>query len=158
MSEPCGIPRTPDRQSFEDYLDANGSLTYPNVGVSMMPLLRQGRDLFTVRKKGSERCKAGDVVLYKRPPDSYVLHRVVEVRENDYVILGDNCAAKEYGIKDADILGVMTGYVRGGREHSTDDAGYRLYSSVWMHTIPLRIALKKAVQRLKNLVKKIIRP
>ena len=110
------------------------------------------------RKKGDDRCKAGDVVLYKRPPDSYVLHRVVEVRENDYVILGDNCAAKEYGIKDADILGVMTGYVRGGREHSTDDAGYRLYSSVWMHTISLRIALKKAVQRLKNLVKKIIRP
>ena len=66
------------------------------------------------RKKGDDRCKAGDVVLYKRPPDSYVLHRVVEVRENDYVILGDNCAAKEYGIKDADILGVMTGYVRGG--------------------------------------------
>ena len=42
--------------SFEEYLDRNGSLTYSNLGVSMLPLLRQGRDLFTVEKKGPERC------------------------------------------------------------------------------------------------------
>ncbi len=36
--------------SYEEYLERNGSLTYTNSGVSMLPLLRQGRDLFTVRK------------------------------------------------------------------------------------------------------------
>ena len=36
--------------SIEDYLNERGTLTYSNVGTSMMPLLRQGRDLFTVRK------------------------------------------------------------------------------------------------------------
>ena len=143
----------PEKLSFEEYLDKNGSLTYTNVGVSMLPLLRQGRDLFTVRKKGPERCKEGDVVLYKRPPDTYVLHRIVEVRSDGYVILGDNCTARETGIRDEDIIGVMTGFVRGGREHSTDEAGYRLYSAVWMHSAGLRIAAKKAVQRLKKLIR-----
>ena len=52
--------------SYEEFLEANGELTYTNVGTSMMPLLRQGRDLFTVRKKTEERCRAGDVVLYRR--------------------------------------------------------------------------------------------
>ena len=85
--------------SYEEYLDRYGTLTYSVVGSSMLPLLRQGKDLFTVTKKGPERCRRGDVVLYRRPPDSYVLHRIIEVRPEDYVILGDNCVNKEYGIK-----------------------------------------------------------
>ena len=72
--------------SFEDYLAEHGSLTYTNVGTSMLPLLRQGRDLFTVSRKGPERCKVGDVVLYRRPPKRYVLHRIVEVRPESYGI------------------------------------------------------------------------
>ena len=95
--------------SYEEYLAQNGSMTYTNVGVSMLPLLRQGRDLFILEKKGPERCRVGDVVLYRRG-EKYVLHRVVEVREKDYVILGDNCVAREYGIKDDDVIGVMTGF------------------------------------------------
>ena len=51
----------------------------------MLPLLREGKDLFTVRKKGPERCKKGDVALYRRG-DACVLHRVIEVRPDDYVI------------------------------------------------------------------------
>lgn len=43
--------------SIEAYLAQNGTLTCSNRGVSMLPLLRQGRDLFTVRKKGEERCR-----------------------------------------------------------------------------------------------------
>ena len=69
-----------ERVSYEEYLEAHGSLTYTNVGVSMLPLLKEGRDLFTVEKKGEARCKVGDVVLYRRPPNQYVLHRIVEVR------------------------------------------------------------------------------
>ena len=132
-----------DKTTYEEYLEQNGSMTYSNVGVSMMPLLRQGRDLFTVRKKGGERCKKYDVVLYRRPPSHYVLHRIIAVREHDYVIRGDNCIRKEYGITDADIIGVMTGYVRNGKEHSAEDAVYRLYSRVWVAAAPVRIMLQK---------------
>ena len=129
--------------SYEEYLEQNGSMTYTNVGVSMLPLLRQGKDLFTLEKRGPERCRVGDVVLYRRG-EQYVLHRVVEVRENDYVILGDNCVCREFGITDEDIIGVMTGYVRGGKEHSVSDLGYRLYSARWLHTERLRVFLKRA--------------
>ena len=89
--------------TFEEELARSGSLVYRTVGRSMLPLLRQGRDLFVVEKRGPGRLKAGDVVLYRRPPDKYVLHRIVEVREKDYVILGDNCVNREYGITDDDM-------------------------------------------------------
>lgn len=136
--------------SYEDYLEKHESLTYRNVGVSMLPLLRQGKDLFIVTRKTNERCQVGDVVLYRRPPQHYVLHRIVKVRPADYVILGDNCIRKEYGITDADIIGVMTGFVRGGKSYDVHDKRYRVYVFAWMHTISLRIFFKKCVLRLKR--------
>ena len=144
------------RTSFREYIEQHGTLTYSNVGVSMMPLLRQGKDLFTVRKKAGERCRAGDVVLYMRGTDRYVLHRVIEVRPDDYVIMGDNCVSREYGIRDEDILGVMTGYVRGGREHSTDEISYRLYTFFIMHTIWFRLYVKGGIRRLYRLLRKTV--
>ena len=122
----------------------------------MLPLLRQGRDLFVVEKRGPGRLKAGDVVLYRRPPDKYVLHRIVEVREKDYVILGDNCVNREYGITDDDILGVMTGFVRDGKQHTVTERGYRLYRFLWLHGAPVRVFLKKAVWRVKAGIKKVL--
>ena len=53
--------------TLEECLAKNGFLTYRIRGVSMQPMLRQGRDLFTVVPKGSERYKKYDVVLYRRP-------------------------------------------------------------------------------------------
>ena len=136
--------------TYEEYLEKNGSMTYSNVGTSMMPLLKQGRDLFTVTKKGSERCRKYDVVLYRRPPDKYVLHRVVKVRENDYVILGDNCINKEYGITDDDILGVMTSFVHKGKQHTVNDMIYRIYSHLWVDLSFFRVKLKKLRMKIKR--------
>lgn len=136
--------------TYEEYLEKNGSMTYSNVGTSMMPLLKQGRDLFTVTKKDSERCRKYDVVLYRRPPDKYVLHRVVKVRENDYVILGDNCINKEYGITDDDILGVMTSFVHKGKQYTVNDMTYRIYSHLWIDLSFFRVKLKKLRMKIKR--------
>ena len=135
--------------SLEEFLNQQGSLTYRNAGTSMLPLLKEGRDLFTVTRKESGRCRKGDVVLYRRGRQ-LVLHRIVEVRDRDYVILGDNCVRRETGITDDDILGVMTGFVRRGREHRVDEPGYRLYARLWMAAAPLRIPLQQAVHRLRH--------
>lgn len=142
--------------SYEEYLKENGSLTYSVVGVSMLPLLRQKKDLFTVEKKEG-RYQAGDVVLYHRPPDQYVLHRIIQVRPEDYVILGDNCVAEEYGIRDGDILGVMTRYIRNGKAHSTKELPYRIYSFLQMHFRGIRIFLKKTMVRIRRIGKKLIK-
>lgn len=140
------------KTTYEEELNRKGTFTYTCKGVSMLPLLRQQKDLFTIEKK-KDRCKKYDVVLYKRPPKSFVLHRVVQVREQDYVILGDNCLEKEYGITDEDILGVMTSFVRNGKEYSVNHKGYCLYVVIWYWLYPLR----RIVMKCKSKCGKILR-
>ena len=139
--------------TYEEELNRTGKFTYTCSGISMLPLLRQEKDLFTIEKKQG-RCEKFDVVLYKRPPKSYVLHRVVEVREKDYVILGDNCFNKEYGIRDEEILGVMTSFVRNGKEYPVSHKGYRLYTIVWYFLYPLRRLWMKCKGKFNRLAKK----
>ena len=129
--------------SIEEYLKQHDTLTYRNVGASMLPLLKQGRDLFTVTRKTDERCRKYDVALYKRKDGAYVLHRIVEVRKDDYVFLGDNCIEKEYGITDQDIRGIMVSFVHRGNSYSVEDFCYRLYVRIWCAMYPLRCAYKR---------------
>ena len=70
-----------NKQSFEEYLENNDRLIYRNTGTSMLPLLKQGRDFFIVEKVNNRQLKKYDVVLYKRQPDSYVLHRIIKIEK-----------------------------------------------------------------------------
>ncbi len=122
---------------YEEYLQQHGVLTYRFRGVSMRPMLRQGKDFITVERK-SGRLKKYDVALYRRPNGAYVLHRVVEVCPEGYVILGDNCYAKEFGIREDQVFGVLVGFSRGEKQISVTDRWYQLYARVWYWLYPVR--------------------
>ena len=129
------------RVTFEEVLEKNGVLVYTNVGSSMMPLLRQRRDIIEIRKKDpATRCKRYDAVLYKYG-NKYILHRVLKVRPKDYVICGDHNIRREYGITDDHILGVMTRVVRNGKPIYPTDWRYRLYVHLWCDFFPVRASI-----------------
>ena len=128
---------------FEDVIERDGRLVYTNVGDSMRPLIRQDRDILIIEKPQG-RLKKYDVPLYKRDSGQYVLHRILKVRENDYVICGDNRYSKEYGITDRHIIGVLTAVVRNGKEVPITDMRYRLYVHLWCVFFPIRALILKA--------------
>ncbi|MEE0266154.1 MAG: S24/S26 family peptidase [Acutalibacteraceae bacterium] len=109
----------------------------------MLPLLKQGRDLFIVKKKTQNRCKKYDVVLFKRADNKYVLHRIIKVNKDDYTIRGDNCVNKEYGVTDENILGVMTSFIRKGKEYTVENKLYKIYSVLWCKLYFLRKLYQK---------------
>jgi hypothetical protein len=137
--------------NIREYLETHDKLIYNNKGCSMMPLLRQDRDLVIVRKKGEERLRRFDVALYMSEPGHYILHRVIKVNEKDYVIRGDNNFFKEYGITDDDITGVLIGYVRKGKQHSVNEFHYKLYARVWNFIYPLRSVWSRRPAFLKKI-------
>ncbi|SFW24778.1 S24/S26 family peptidase [Ruminococcus flavefaciens] len=129
--------------TFEEQLAKNGKLIYTNKGDSMMPLIKQDRDLLIIEPVHG-RLKKYDVPLYKRDSGQYVLHRILKVRKNDYVICGDNRWVKEYGIRDRHIIGVLTAVVRNGKEISVNDWKYKLYVHLWCDFFPVRELVLKA--------------
>ena len=143
--------------TFEEILKEKGFLVYTNVGTSMMPLLRQRRDIIEIRPpKG--RCKKYDAVLYKRGK-KYILHRIIKVRPADYVIVGDNCISREYGITDDMVLGVMTRVIRNGKEILPDDFWYKVYVHLWVDFYHIRVIilyLHKLVYKFGHGIKKLI--
>ncbi len=136
--------------TFEEQLEKNGKLIYTNKGDSMMPLIKQGRDLLIIEPVQG-RLKKYDVPLYKRDNGQYVLHRILKVRSNDYVICGDNRWSKEYGISDRHIIGVLTGIVRNGRKISVKDLKYRLYVHLWCDLFIIRAPITRVVSKIKRM-------
>lgn len=146
--------------TFEEQLAEHGRLVYTNVGDSMWPLLRQHRDLLIIERVEG-RLKKYDVPLYRRDSGQYVLHRILKVREKDYVICGDNRWCREYGIEDRHILGVLTGVVRDGKEISVTNGWYRAYVHLWCDFFPIRAFIirgwhfvRKCVRKLRKCLKR----
>ena len=139
---------------MEELLKRDGVLVYKTRGVSMRPLFKENRDLVTVRVFDG-RLKKYDVPLYRRGDKRYVLHRIIEVRDNDYVIRGDNTFAKEY-VSDNAIIGVLTEFKRKGKDCSVDSRGYRFYARFWNFIYPVRFVLHK-LRRLGGKIKRKIK-
>ena len=127
-----------NKSTYEQELNTKGFLIYTTVGRSMRPFLRSGEDLIRVEKRPEGRLKAGDVVLYRRKSGKYVLHRILVVRKDDYVICGDNCWQLEPGIRDSQILGILTSVIRNGKPQDVTSFGYRLKLNLWWMLYPIR--------------------
>lgn len=138
--------------TIEAEIEKHGIGIFTNVGDSMMPLLRQRRDIIHISKVDG-RLKKYDVPLYKRDNGQYVLHRILKVRENDYVICGDNRTGMEEGITDRHIIGVMTGVSRDGKFLSVNDKKYKLYVMLWGGRKSYRIFLLRVKSVMKRLIK-----
>lgn len=134
--------------SFEEEIERNGCLIYTNVGNSMLPIIREGRDVLVIATKPKDRLKKYDVPLYRRPNGQYVLHRVIQVRERDYVLCGDNRRHREHGIQDSWIVGVLTEIHRGKRVIRTSDPLYRAYVHLWCGLFWFRAVLLWMSDRL----------
>lgn len=137
------------KSTFEEEIRRTGRIVYTNVGDSMLPLIREKKDLLIIEKVCG-RLKKYDVPLYKRDSGQYVLHRILRVGDGDYVICGDNRYKKEYGITDRHIIGVLTGVVRDGKTISVTDKKYLLYVHLWCDLFPLRAFVLRVRAFLKR--------
>lgn len=137
---------------FEEELARHGRLVYTTMGRSMRPLLRQKRDLVVLAPpRGPLRRR--DVALYRNGAGQYILHRVVGVGPDGYVFRGDNNAACERGIRPAQVVGVLTAFVRDGRETAVTSPAYRAYAALWCWLYGPRMAARRCRALARRLVR-----
>lgn len=139
--------------SIKEILDKTGTYTGLTMGSSMQPLIHQQKDnIIVVKNKG--RLKKYDVPVYITSSGKYVMHRIIKVCDDHYVIVGDNLLAKEY-VTDDMICGVLVGFYKNGK-HYVDcrkSVLYKIYSRLWVALLPVRplfVLFQKGVNWIKR--------
>lgn len=142
-----------NKTTYKEIIDKQGFYIATPVGTSMMPLIRERID--TVRlEKPKGRCKKYDVIMYQRKNGIYVLHRIMKVKKDSYVLCGDNQAVLERGVTDDMIIGVMTGFYRGDTYVSVDNPEYIKYYKKRVSTRLYRFVIYSIKRVTKKLLKK----
>lgn len=121
-----------------EILQNGGEVIFTITGCSMLPMLYHRRDKVRLVKPQQMPLKKYDIPLFTRQDGKYILHRIVEVKAEGYVVIGDNQCVKEYPVLPLQILGVVKGFWRNGKYSSCDDFGYRVYCRLWVLLYPVR--------------------
>ena len=135
--------------SLKDELLRSGNVMFTNKGVSMRPLLREGRDIMIIEKRTPDTALLpGMAVLFERTTGDLVRHRIYRKKGTGFLILGDNCINPEY-VENDRIIGVLTGVIRDGKKTvNITDKGYQRYVKLWTAAYPVRRIFMKAKNKL----------
>ena len=126
-------------------------------GTSMKPMLREHKDIVIVERV-TRKLKKYDVPLYRKQGfDRFVLHRIVKITNNGYVIRGDNLLHNEYDVTDKDIIGVLKAFYRNGNYYNcATSKTYKLYILLNQLCYPFkcvwRLGLKPFLRKIKHLI------
>ena len=139
--------------NLKDIIKTEGRFVGTTVGVSMRPMIKSGRDVIVVEGK-TGRLKKYDVALYTRG-ENYVLHRVIEVLPDGYLIRGDNCYSDER-IPEENVFGVLTEYFKGEKRIPVTDEKYLGYVKRRIKFYPVRRFFVKIKGGIKRAAKKVL--
>lgn len=117
-------------------------------GTSMMPMLRQQIDSVVISPIPGK-LKKWDIPFYKRDNGQYTLHRIVEVSDT-YTCMGDNQFQQEPGIRQDQLIAVVTGFYRGEKYHAVNEPLYRGYCYLWNYSRPLRRFWRRGIGYLRR--------
>lgn len=105
-------------------------------GMSMYPMLRDGRDVAVIRR--TDIPALGEVVLAEVQKGRYVLHRIIGKEGDRLILMGDGnlIASEECMLRD--VMGKVVMIMRNGREVDPEKRIWRLYRWIWMRIWPLK--------------------
>ncbi len=138
---------------IEESINNGSDVRIKITGYSMYPLVSSYRDSVVLTK--AKALKKGDVPFFRRTDGSYILHRIVGIKNGAYKICGDYEQKIEYPVYPQQVVAVAKGFYRGGKYISCDSLGYKIYKAFWMNTFLLRPLMLKilAIRTEKNLKK-----
>ena len=133
---------------IQERLEAGQTVRFSPRGTSMLPMLRQGIDS-VVLSPVPEQLKKYDLPLYKRDNGKFVLHRIIAAGET-YTCMGDNQFQPEAGLRQDQMIAVVTSFTRGDREISCRAWHYRLYCRFWHYSRPVRHFWRRGIGWLRR--------
>ena len=136
---------------FRERLEAGQKVQFSPRGISMLPMLRQGRDS-VILSPLPEKLQKYDLPLYRREDGKYILHRIVEMGDT-FTCIGDNQYQYEHGVRREQMIALVTAFTRNSREISVENPIYRLYCVLWHRSRGLRYFLLRVKNKLRRMRK-----
>ena len=118
-------------------------------GSSMTPFLVHERDTVFF-KKPDRPLKKGDIVFYQRQNGRYILHRVFDIKENGYYMVGDAQQQIEGPLQRDQIFAVVTRACRKGKMIGPGDFWWEFFAKVWIRMVGGRTVVRNAYARMKG--------
>ena len=139
---------------IEETIKSGNQFTFCAFGISMLPFIRNGKDIVTLGPIESE-LKENDIIFYRRSNGQFVLHRIVSVRDDEgYDLCGDNQYVIERNIRKEQIIAKLDKLERKGNE--IDLSSFKVL--LWCSYLPFHrffLHVKSAIRhRIKKLIKK----
>ena len=119
-------------------------------GSSMSPFLIHARDYVYFRKPDRE-LKKGDIVFFQRDSGQYVMHRICQVKEDGYYLVGDGQTQVEGPIRRDQIFGLIYCVRRKGRKIQPGDFWWEFFAHVWTVFRPVRPVLTRCYSLFSRL-------
>lgn len=146
MSRGLIIPNAMFFSEVEERLAEGKSVIIPVKGYSMDPFIRNGRD--SVELVPAKSFEVGDIVLAHLANGDYVLHRVVSIKEEVVLLMGDgNIKGTECALKSR-VVGVVTRIIQGERSVDCTSSSYLRKVKIWGKLLPARRYILAVYRRL----------
>lgn len=137
-----------------EQLEKHGVYLSVPKGISMWPMIHNKQDVIEIHKLDHP-AKRYDLVMYTRGKEQQgVVHRVLHVREKEYVIAGDNCWQLEY-IPHEKVAGIATRFCRKRKWYDVNNKGYLFYVHLWTDFFFIRCPILFIRDQCKRVVRKI---
>ena len=124
--------------NIEQCLQELGYAVVPVRGTSMWPLLKEGKTRVQVEVKEEKQVRKGDIVLYRRKDGTLVLHRIIKVEEDTFLVCGDHQWKQMEQVQEEQILAVAQGFFKNGNYIDEKTWWYRLYKRFWNGNLTIR--------------------
>ena len=131
----------------EEALAAGKTLHINPEGISMLPLIKAGRDSVYIDSITFENAKKGDIVLYRNEHHLLVLHRLVKKTPTAFYTVGDNQLISAGPYNKRALLGKMIGMERKGKYLDSRQPSMHLYGKLWMIRRRLLLIVRGIVKR-----------
>ena len=132
--------------------DEGQSFSFIPNGISMLPTIVGGRDAVTI-KRPTDKLKKSDIILYRRKSGQFVLHRIIDLDGDYYILCGDNEVYPEKNIKHNQIIGIVTCYTRKGKVIEADSKKFISDAKKRVNSRPFRQFVFRAKNKLKRIFK-----
>ncbi|MEE1038810.1 MAG: S24/S26 family peptidase [Eubacterium sp.] len=122
-------------------------------GNSMAPFLVHERD-YIYFKKPDRPLQPGDMVFYQRENGQFIMHRIFDIRDNGYYMLGDDQFQIEGPLQRSQIFALVTKVKRNGKVLGPEDFLWKFFRGPWRKSYSLRRFLFRVCRRIKMIAGK----